>query len=122
MRVVAEEMAGNEGNVFGPLLKLRRINAHHVDAIEEILAEFAFGHQLAEVLVRGEDEARAQGDELVRAQAAEFHLLQDAEELDLREDAQVANFIEKECAVCGLLEVALAGADRAGKGAFFMAE
>ncbi len=105
-----------------PLLKLRRIDAHHVDAVKKILAEFAFRDQLAEILVSGEDEARAQGDEFIRAEAAEFHLLQNAEEFYLREHAQIADFIEEESAVAGLLEVAFAGADGAGECAFFMAE
>src|SRR5580704_19280719 len=115
-------MARDQGDVFRPLLKLRRINAHHVDAVKKILTEFAFRDQLAQVLVSGEDEARAQGDELIRAEAAEFHLLQDAQELYLREHAEIADFIEEEGAVAGLLEVALAGADGASECAFFMAE
>ena len=115
-------MAGDEGNVFRPLLKRRRIDAHYVDAVVEILTELAFGDQLGQILVGGEDEARAQRDELVRAEAAELHLLQNAEQLDLREEAEVADFIEEERAVGGLLEVAFAGADGAGECAFFVAE
>src|ERR1700722_8802873 len=115
-------MARDEGNVFRPLLKLRRINTHHVDAVKKILTEFAFRDQLAQVLVSCEDEARAQGDELIRTEAAEFHLLQNAEELYLREHAQIADFVEEEGTVAGLLEVAFAGADGAGECAFFMAE
>ena len=110
------------GNVFGALLERGRIDSHYVDAVVEILAELAFGDQLAEVLVGGEDEAGAQGNEPVAAQAVELPLLQDAQELDLSEEAEVADFVEEERAVAGLLEVAFAGADGAGEGAFFVAE
>src|ERR1700721_3062327 len=114
-------MACDQRDVFRPLLKLRRINAHYIDAVKKILTKFAFRDQLAQVLVRSEDEAGAQWDELIRAGAAEFHLLQNAEELYLREHAQIADFIEEEGAVAGLLEVAFARANSAGECAFFMA-
>ena len=110
------------GMSSGRSCRARRLDAHHVDAVIEVLAELAFGHQLGQVLVGGEDEARAQGDELVRAQAAELHLLQNAQQLDLGEEAEVADFVEEERAVGGLLEVAFAGADRTGEGAFLVAE
>ncbi len=56
--------------------------------------------------MRGEDQAGAQGNELITAQAAELHLLQYAKEFDLCKEAQVADFIEEEGAVRGLLKVA----------------
>ena len=62
------------------------------------------------------------GYELAGAEAAELHLLQDAQQLDLGEEAEVADFVEEERAVGGLLEVAFASADGAGEGAFLVAE
>src|SRR5208337_1105217 len=94
--ILAEKMPCNPRDVFRALLKRRRIDAHDVNAVEKILAEFSFGHQFPQVLMRGEDEARAQGNELVASQAAEFHLLQDAEQLDLREQAEIADFIKEQ--------------------------
>ena len=85
-RVVAHEVVRDKRNVFGPILERRRIDAHDVNAVVEILAELAFGHKLGKVLMGGEDEARAQGNQLVRTQAVEFHLLQDAQQLDLGEE------------------------------------
>ena len=114
--------ACDEWNVFRPLLKRRRVDAHDVDAVVEILAELAFSDELGQILMGGEDEAGAERDEPVAAQAAELHLLQDAEELDLGKEAQIADFIEEERAVGGLLEVAFAGGDGAGEGAFLVAE
>ncbi len=61
-------------------------------------------------------------DQAVAAQAAELHLLQHAQQLDLGEEAQIADFIQEERAVGGLLEVAFARSHRAGEGALLMAE
>ncbi len=58
----------------------------------------------------------------VRAQAAELHLLQNAQQLDLRKQAQIADLIEEERAVFSLFEVAGASAHRTGECALFMAE
>ena len=122
LRILLQEMHGDHGNVFRVLLEPRRINLHDVDAVEEILAEFAFGHQLGQIAMGGEDEPRAQGNKAVAAQAVELHLLEDAQKFYLGEQAEVADFIEEERAVAGLLKVAFASADRAGECAFFMAE
>jgi len=70
----------------------------------------------------GKDEAGAQGDKAAAAEAAELHLLQDAQEFYLREQAEVTDLVEEERAVRGLLEVAFASADGAGECALFVAE
>ncbi len=115
-------MAGDERNIFGTFLKRRCLDAHDIDAVVEVLTELAFGDELGEILVGGEDKARAQRGELAGAEAAELHLLQNAEQLDLGEEAEVADFVEEKRAAAGLLEVAFAGADGAGEGAFLVAE
>src|SRR5208337_4721765 len=120
--VMTQEMPGNPGYIFSMILERRRFNPHDVYAVVKILAEFSFGYEFVQILVSGEDQPRLQRDKLVAAQAAEFHLLQDAQQLDLREQAQVANLIEEQCAVASLLEVALARPNRACESSFFMAE
>ena len=59
---------------------------------------------------------------LVLPRRQNSHLLQDAEELDLRKQTQVADLIEKQRAVSRLLEVSLACPDGAGICALFVAE
>ena len=122
LRIVLEEMGGDLRNVFRMILERRRIDAHDIDAVVEILAEFALGDHLAEILMGGEDEAGPQRDEAVAAQAAELALLQNAQELDLGVEAEFADFVQEEGAVAGLLEEAFAGAYGAGEGAFLVAE
>ena len=70
----------------------------------------------------GKDQARAQRNKTIAAQAAEFHLLQYAQKFDLCKGAQVSDFIQEERAVCGLLKVTFAGTDRAGECALLMTE
>src|SRR5208283_3108109 len=120
--IMAQEVMRDDGDILEALLERRRLDAHDVDAVVEVLAELAFGHELGEILVSGEDEPRAQGNELAGTEAAELHLLQHAKKLDLGKEAEVANFVEKKRAAAGLLEVAFARADSAGEGAFFVAK
>ena len=62
------------------------------------------------------------GNLFVAADALDVFLLQHAQELDLGAQAQVADFVEKNGAVVGLLEAAHAAGVRAGEGAAFVAE
>src|SRR5581483_2710175 len=120
--IVAQEMFRDRRNVFEAILQRRRLNAHHVDAVVEILAELAFRNELGQILMGSEDQAGAKRNEAVRTQPAELHLLQHAQQLDLRVQAQIADFVEEERAVAGLLEVAFARTHGAGKSALLMAE
>ena len=70
----------------------------------------------------GEDQAGAQRDEAVAAEAAELALLQDAEQFDLGGQAEFADFVQEHGAVARLFEAAFASAHGAGEGAFFVAE
>ena len=113
---------GDLGNVLGVFLEGRGFDLHHVDAVVEVLAEFAIGDHLGQVAMGGEDDAGAEGNELVGAETAELALLEDAQELDLNVGRQLADFVEEQGAVAGLFEVAFASAVGAGIGAFFVAE
>ncbi|MNV48309.1 hypothetical protein D3C71_1402080 [compost metagenome] len=58
----------------------------------------------------------------VRAQALQLAALQHAQQLGLHRQRQLADFIEKQRAAIGALELALALADGAGEGAAHMAK
>jgi hypothetical protein len=77
---------------------------------------------LLEVLVGGKDEAGAQWDEPVAADATEFALLEDAQELDLGGEGEFADLIEEEGTVGGLLEEAYPCAYGACESTLFVAE
>ena len=122
LAIAPQKIPGNQRNVFWMLLQRRRLNPHDIDAVVKILAEFSLGDQLGQILMRGEDQTSPQRYEPGAAQAAEFHLLQDPEQLDLREQTQIADFVQEQRAVGRLLEIAFMRSHRAGVGTLFMAE
>src|SRR5512146_2240052 len=109
-------------NVFRVFLQRGCLNAHYVDAVIEVLPELAFSNKLSQVAVRSKDEASAQRDEAIAAKAAELHLLKYAQQLYLREEAQIANFVKEQSAIGSLFEVAFTSTDRARKRALFVAK
>ena len=60
------------------------VNPHNVDAVVEVLPEFALSDHFAEVLMGGKDKRGPQRDKTVAAKAAELTLLENAQEFDLR--------------------------------------
>src|SRR6185437_6380561 len=98
------------------------VDLHHVDAVIEVLPEFAFGDELFKVAMGGKDQPRTQRNELVAAQATELALLEHAQQLDLGVEGELTNLIEEQSAVRRLFEVSLARAHGAGERAFLVTE
>ena len=109
-------------NIFATLPQRRKIDADHVEAIEEIFAELAFPHQLAEIDVGGGDDAHIHLNLLHAAQMHELAVLQHAQNLALRVHAHGADFVQEERAPVGDFEQTLLRRNRAGKGAFDVSE
>jgi len=65
---------------------------------------------------------RARRNKPVAAQAIELHLLQHAQQLDLREQTEIANFIQEERSVASPARSILREADRAGECTLFVPE
>ena len=65
---------------------------------------------------------RVHPDGLLAADALELAVLQDAQQLGLRRLVQVADFVEKDGAAVGQLELAAAQRRRAGERALLVAE
>ena len=64
--------------------------------MKEVLAEFAFAHQLFQIAVRGDDHAHVHRDGLVAADALHLALFQHAQQLGLHGERHVADFVEEE--------------------------
>ena len=95
-----DEVAHQHGDVLPALAQRRHVEADHVEAIEEILAEPARGHELIEIGVGGSDDADVEvfggaggGEDLAG--------FQEAEELGLRVEAERADLVEEERAAGG---------------------
>ncbi len=93
-------------NVLAPLAQGRQVDRHDVEPVEEIVAEFALAHHRLEVLVRRGDHAHIDLDVLVAADPLDGLLAQRAQKFHLRRRVDLADLIEENRAVVGLLEAA----------------
>jgi hypothetical protein len=89
---------------------------------EQVLAEAAGGDHRLQILVRRADDAGVDGDRLAAADALDDPFLEEAQELDLKGERDVADLVEEQGAALGELDLALRRLDRAGEGALFVAE
>lgn len=110
------EVLGEEGNVLEAVAERGQSQRHHVEAVIQIFAEAAGGDALRQVGVGGGDHADVDVNGFRGADALELALLEDAQELGLRIQGHVADFIEEERAVVGLFETAGAGLNGSSEG------
>ncbi len=93
-----------------------------VEAVVEVLAEFAAFDGVGQVPVGGGDDADVGLDRLVLAEAVELALLEDAEELALGGQGHLPDLVEEEGAAVSQLEFADPLGHGAGEGAALVAE
>ena len=117
-----QEMLGEQSGVAGPLGEARDSHHDFGEAVVEILAERARRDHLFEILVGGADDPRVDRDRLAAADPLDHPLLQEAQQLDLQRQRDVADLVEEQRAAMGELDLALGGLDRAGEGALLVAE
>src|SRR3546814_1658885 len=80
------------------------MQAHHVEAMQQVAAETAVGHPCLEVLVGGGDHAHVDPDQLAPANAEELVLGQHPQQPGLQRRRHVADLVEEQGAAVGLLE------------------
>jgi hypothetical protein len=90
--------------------------------MEQVGAEASFADLLAQIAVGGGDDPGAAHPLLGFADALEFAVLQHPQQLRLQVEGQLADLVEEEGAVLGVLEIAGLGLDGAGEGALGIAE
>ena len=98
------------------------VQRNDVEAVKKVLAEAPFAHQLTQIDVGGRQNAHVHLDGFRAAQAHEFALLDDAQQLGLRFRADGGDFVEENRALIGDLEEPLLRGDGAGEGALDVAE
>ncbi len=98
------------------------LELNHRKAIEQIFPELLGGDHGAEIAMGSGDHPDVDLTGLQRTQGLDLLILQGAEQFALRHQGHVANFVEKEGAVVGVLEQADLILGRPGKGAFDVAE
>ena len=109
-------------DVLQALAKRGHRNGHDAQPIVEILSETARRDELVEPAVRRRDDADADADRLLAADALQLAVLQDAEQLRLRRLVQVADLVEEDRPAVGQLEPAAPQRRRAGERPLLVAE
>ena len=120
--VFAGEVAGEDGDVVGPVSERGRGDGEDFEAVVEITPEELVAHHFGEVPIGGGDEANVDGNGANAAEAFEGFLLQGAEELGLEIERDVADFVEEQGSAVGHFEAADFLGEGAGEGAAFVAE
>ncbi len=102
------EVMDEQGNIFASFAQGRDGDGHALDAEIKILAELFFGDHFLERAVGGADQADIDLDGIVGAQADDFAIFQDAQQLGLHGGGHVADFVHEEGAAVGVLEAPFA--------------
>ena len=116
------EEVHEERDVLGAIAERREMDGEDVESVVEILAEGLFLDRFQQVAVGGGDDADIDPDRRLAADAVEFMLLQDVEQLGLDLGREFADLIEEDGAAVGELEAADAPGDGAREGPLLVAE
>ncbi len=92
---LAEERLAQRQHVLAPFAQRRQLDREHVQAIEQVLAELPELNRLVQVAIGRRDDAGVGLEHARAAETLEFALLQHAQELRLRRQAHLADFVEK---------------------------
>ena len=115
-------MPDQRRDVLAAIAQRRHADRNDAQTEVEILAEVALLDLLLEILVGRGDDADVDLDRPRRSEALDFPFLQHAQHLGLRLRAHVADFVEEDRAVVGLLELADLLLGRAGERSLLVAE
>lgn len=120
--VFVDEMARERQDVARPLAQRGQCQAHHVQPVEQVLAEIPCGHRILQAHVGGRHHAHVHRQAPARAQPHHLALLQHPQQLDLDGQRQVAHLVEEQRAAVGGLEPSGLGGEGAGEGPLLVAE
>ena len=97
----AQEVLHQQRDIFLTVAQWGEAQAEDVEAVEQVQAEPSGCHFRLQVAVGRGDDPQVHLAPLQRPYGAEFALLQQAQQLDLHIQRQVADFVEKRRAVVG---------------------
>ena len=119
---VLHEQARQRRDVVAALAQRRDADLDDVEAIEQVAAEAAGGHLDAQVAVGRGEHLDVDAARLERADAVDLSELEDAQQLGLDAERQIADLVEQQHAAVGGLEQAGAVFHRPREGAADVAE
>ena len=117
-----EEVLRQKGDVLAPLLKGRNLYADDVEPIIQILAKAPGRDLIQQVAVRSRHDAHIHLEGGVASHALDLPLLDGPQELDLHEQGNFADFIQKQRAAVRLQKTPVPALVRARESAFLVPE
>ena len=117
-----EEGPDQHRDVLGPLAQRRHADGKHVEPVVEIFPEAPVAQILGQVTVGGRDDSDVHVDGFGAAQSLELAFLQDAQQLGLHFERQLANLIQEDRGTVRDLETSDLSRQRPGERALLAAE
>ena len=121
-RIFLDEILGQFGDVGRPFPQGRNFQVDHVEAEQEVFAEFSLAHSVGKIAVRRRDDTDVDRHRFPAADPVDHTLLDRAQQFGLQAHIHFRDFVEQQRAAICFLEFADATGERAGKGAFLVAE
>ena len=109
-------------DIGGPLAERGQPDRERVDAVIEVLAKAAVANELVERPIGRGDQAEVHLHGTLSAETFESTILEDAKQLGLRDEGQIADLVQKQRAAIGELDAARLAIMRARECAFLVAE
>ena len=97
-------MFGQQPEIVAAFAKRRKVNSDDVDSIKEVFAERSVLDHLIQVTRRGGHNANVDVHFRVAADSSQFSLLQNSQQLGLKQQRQVADFVQKKRSAVGCFE------------------
>jgi len=117
-----DEMLGQGGHIVQALAQRRQLQRQHIEAKQQVLAEFVARHQLRQRPAAGRDHPYIGALQLIGTDRPVLALLQKAQELDLGRQRQAVDIVQEQAAAFGLAHQAVAVGMGGGERAPHMAE
>src|SRR5580704_16115534 len=109
-------------NVLRTLPERRNVDRKYFQSVVQVLAKCRLLYHTGQIAMRGGDEAYVNFMSAVAAEPLKFLLLQNAQQLRLKFERDIADFVQKERALMCELKAPHFVSDRSRKCSFFVAE
>ena len=100
-----QELLGEQGHIGDALSERRQRKVEHLQPVEQVFAELPLLDGLTQVAIAGRDHAHVRFLGARAPEALEFALLHEPQKLGLRREAHLTDFVEKEHAPGGQLDL-----------------
>src|ERR1700679_2473568 len=117
-----QEMLAQQGDIARAVAQRRQLYWHHVDSVEEVLAEASRAHHLLQRFVGRADQAKVDLPQSSSAEPLHLMIFENAQKFGLQRQGGRRDFIEEECALVRQFDLSRTRFGSAGEGAFLAAK